>query len=114
MLYQYFSGMPTTEGYFLRSTNILGDVLYIPLWKDVNSSRLPDYKRLDFSLAKEWSGDRWAFALSLNIFNVLGTKNVSYYSYTFSEESENYTKKTPVYNTLPFLPNLGIKYTYRW
>jgi TonB dependent receptor len=114
MLYQYFSGMPTTEEYFLRTTNLFGSVVYVPLWKTVNSSHLPDYRRLDLSVTKEWNGDRWTFALSLNIFNVFGTKNVSYYSCAFSEQSENYTQKTPVYNTLPFLPNLGIQYTYRW
>jgi len=112
LLYQYSTGSPTTDGYFLKSDNLLGQTLYLPLWKELNSDRVPDYHRLDLTLAKNWRGLNWKVEVLCSILNLLGDKNVSNYNYVFSEDGEDYVKKTPVMNTLPFVPNLEIRCEY--
>lgn len=114
VLYQYSVGMPTTEEYNLKASNLLGETIFIPVWRKLNSARLSNYHRLDVNITKTWKGPRWTVALSLGVLNVLSNQNVSDYRYEFSESDADFVKKTPVTNTLPFLPQASLRCEYTW
>ncbi len=112
ILYQYSTGSPTTDGYFLKGTNLIGNVVYLPAWRELNSSRVPDYHRLDFSVTKGWHGPDWEIDVVFGVLNLLGNENISSYTYTLSEVDRDYVKKAAVINTLPFVPNIEIRCQY--
>ena len=112
LLYQYATGVPTTDEYFLRSTNLLGNEIFLPIWRELNTSRVPGYSRLDGTVSKAWRGERWQIELICSVLNLLGNKNISNYRYEFSELGIDNAKKIPVMNTLPFFPNIGIRCDY--
>ena len=112
LLYQYSTGAPTTDEYFLKASNLFGDVIYLPLWQKLNSSRVPEYHRLDISVAKDWHSDHWRIEVIASVLNLLGDRNISSYNYTFSADDEGYVKKIPVLNTLPFVPNVELHCGY--
>jgi hypothetical protein len=112
VLYQYSTGAPTTDQYFLKSQNLLGSTIFLPLWKKLNSNRVPNYHRLDLNVSKAWHGGHWRVELICSILNLLGDQNISSYTYDFSEQDAGYARKTPVMNTLPFMPNVGIRCDY--
>lgn len=111
VLYQYATGMPTTDQYYLKSFT---DDLYLHLWKGINTSRVPDYRRLDITVTKTWHAARWNFVCSVGIINVLGGRNVSSYLYELSPQLPENVEKVPVTNTLPFLPVIDVKAEYVW
>jgi hypothetical protein len=112
VLYQYSTGAPTTDEYFLKASNLFGDVIYLPLWQKLNSSRVPEYHRLDITVAKDWHSDHWRIEVIASVLNLLGDRNISSYNYTFSADDEGYVKKIPVLNTLPFVPNVELHCGY--
>ncbi len=112
LLYQYSTGSPTTDEYFLKGSNLVGEVVYLPVWNGLNSSRVPDYHRLDFTAAKSWRGVNWRVELVCNMLNLLSNTNISNYNYAFSSINAGYVRKTPVMNSLPFVPNLEIRCEY--
>jgi hypothetical protein len=111
LLYQYSTGMPTTDQYYLKSIN---ENFYLHLWKEVNSSRVPDYHRLDITVTKSWSGVHWNLDVSAGIINVLGNQNVSSYLYELTTQAVENVEKVPVTSTLPFMPMLNVKFGYNW
>jgi len=111
VLYQYSSGMPTTDQYYLKS---FSDDLYLHLWKEINTSRVSDYRRLDFTVTRTWHIHAWNLICSAGIINVLGARNVSSYLYELSPQLPDDVEKVPVMNTLPFLPVLDVKAEYSW
>ncbi len=112
LLYQYSTGSPTTDQYFLKSTNLVGSTLFLPIWRELNSSRVPDYHRLDLTLTKTWHGINWNVEVVCSVFNLLGNENITSYDYAFSEFNTDFVKKMPVKNTLPFVPNIALRFDY--
>ena len=78
----------------------------------LNSSRVPDYHRLDLTVAKDWHDDHWRIEVIGSVLNLLGNKNISSYDYAFSADDERYVKKISVLNTLPFVPNIELHCGY--
>lgn len=111
ILFQYSTGMPTTDQYYLQSFN---EDLYLHLWKEINTSRVPDYRRLDITVTKMWSGMHWNFDISAGVINVLGEKNISSYLYELSKQAVENVEKVPVTSTLPMMPMLNVKLGYVW
>lgn len=72
----------------------------------LDSSRLPDYFRVDFSTSIKTVYDTWEWKVYLDAYNLLGTKNVLGYEY-----NADYTQAIAVYD-LPFLPYLGFEVKY--
>jgi hypothetical protein len=112
LLYQYATGAPTTDEYFLKSSNLLGNEIFIPIWKELNSNRVPGYHRLDLTVSKAWHGANWKVEVVCSVLNLLGNQNISSYRYEFSEHDLDFAKRIPVMNTLPFFPNVGIRCDY--
>jgi len=112
VLYQYSTGAPTTGEYFLKAGNLFGETVYLPIWQKLNSSRVPEYHRLDLTVAKNWHGGNWRIEVVGSVLNLLGNKNISSYNYTFSADDVGNVKKIPVLNTLPFVPNVEVHCGY--
>jgi len=113
--YQHYAGSPTTDRYFLQSTGIFGDSFFVPVWKDLNTSRLPPYKRLDVFISRTFEVDSWLLTPYVDIVNVLNSKNVSHFDYTLNEtKSPEFVNQNPVYNSLPFFPMVGVKLRKEW
>ena len=118
LLYQYSTGIPITDQYFIKSSTILGnpsgEPLFISVPKELNSSRVPDYHRIDLNMTKTWKGPRWTFVFSLGILNLFSNRNISHYTYAFSDSTDDFVIKTPVMNTLPFVPTASLWCEYNW
>jgi len=113
--YQHYSGSPTTDRYYLQSTGIFGDSFFVPVWKDLNTGRLPSYKRLDFFISRTFDVGSWMLTPYIDIINVLNSKNVSHYDYTLNESKPpEYVNQNPVYNSLPLFPMVGVRVKKEW
>lgn len=113
--YQYYSGSPTTDRYFLQSTGIFGNSFFVPVWKNLNTSRLPSYNRLDIYISKTFDIESWVVTPYVDIINVLNSKNISHYDYTLNESKPpEYVNENPEYNSLPFFPMVGVRLRKEW
>lgn len=79
---------------------------YIPSTGPVNSTRLPDYERLDISTSFKTVYDTWEWRVYFDIINVLHNKDVLGYQY-----NGDYTQESAVLD-LPFLPYIGFEAKY--
>ncbi|MGA9115847.1 MAG: TonB-dependent receptor [Bacteroidota bacterium] len=111
---QYYGGGPTTGRYYLRATNLLGGQFYFPADRELNSDRLPAYGRVDVSAARRFTLGEWELEPYLQVLNLLNTHNVSHFSYRLSPGSPDNVEAAPVFNTLPFLPSVGVRIERRW
>ncbi len=111
---QMYSGAPTTEQYYEVGRNLFGGYFYFPLWKDLNSARLPAYSRVDLSASKSFELNGWQFIPFAEIINLLNSKNVSQFTYEFSEFSDERVAASPVYNSFPLLPMIGLRLKREW
>jgi outer membrane cobalamin receptor len=108
----YSTGHPYTPAILGSATGAVTTVngqpvtFYSPQYAANNSVRLPDYFRVDFSTSFKTVYDTWEWKVYLDIYNLLGTKDVLGYNY-----NANYTQTSALYD-LPFLPYLGIEVKY--
>ena len=102
--WQYRTGNPYTpvEDATIRFDPRNGEPIYVPIYAETNSDRLPPYHRLDLRVSKTYQFGNWKLGAFLELLNVYNRKNLLDYSY-----SENYTEREDV-NQLPFIPYLGI------
>lgn len=113
--YQHYSGSPTTDRFFLQSTGVFGDSFFVPVWKNLNTGRLPSYNRLDLFISKSVDVESWVVTPYFDIVNVLNSKNISHYDYTLNESKPpEYVNENPVYNSLPFFPMVGVRLKKEW
>ena len=102
--WQYRTGNPYTpvEDATIRFDPRNGEPIYVPIYAETNSDRLPSYHRLDLRVSKTYQFGRWKLGAFLELLNAYNRKNLLDYSY-----SENYTEREDV-NQLPIIPYLGI------
>ncbi len=100
----YSTGLPYTPVVGSIPTTILN--YYIPLTGGVNSSRLPDYERLDLSTSLTTVYDTWQWKVYVEIINVLNNQDVLGFQY-----NADYSKRALV-DDLPFLPYIGFEAKY--
>ena len=99
--WRYVSGNPTTP---VAGAVFDADAdVYVPLYGDVNSDRLPAFHQLDLRLDKWWLFDAWRLLTYLEIRNVYNQQNAQAVSYNFdfSQSSTQYE--------LPFFPSIGVR-----
>ncbi len=66
---QYWEGgVKWSQGMWVSSSNI-------------NSSRYPDYSRLDFQWISRFYMQKWNINVYIALMNIMNTKNVFYYEY---------------------------------
>ena len=102
--WQYRSGNPYTpvEDATIRFDPRNGKPIYVPIYAETNSDRLPPYHRLDLRVSKTYQFGNWKLGAFLELLNAYNRKNLLDYNY-----SENYTEREDI-NQLPIIPYLGI------
>ena len=102
--WQYRTGNPYTpvEGATLLFDPRNGEPIYVPIYAETNSDRLPPYHRLDLRVSKTFQFRGWKLGTFLELLNAYNRQNLLDYRY-----SENYTKREDI-NQLPIIPYLGI------
>ena len=102
--WQYRTGNPYTpvEGARIQFDPRNGRPIYIPIYAETNSDRLPAYHRLDLRVSKIFQFANWKLGIFLELLNVYNRKNLLDYNY-----SEDYKTRDNI-NQLPILPYLGI------
>ena len=104
--WQYRTGNPYTP--VLGATEDTdprnGESIYLPIYAETNSDRLPPYHRLDVKLSKAFRFKSWEMSFFLELLNAYNRKNLLDYSY-----SEDYDPdKTDEIYQFPIIPYLGI------
>jgi outer membrane cobalamin receptor len=104
--WRYSSGLPQTP--ITGSTYEPIYSRYTANYGPVNSSRVPDYHRLDFSTSLSTVYDTWQWRFYLEILNVYNHANVFGYDYNYNYDPS----KTKEIDQLPFLPYIGFEVKY--
>ncbi len=105
LAFRYGTGQPTTLAagrYTVRDIN--GRLYDVVLDGDKNSTRLPDYVRIDLGLSYHRPFRGWSIEPNLQIINILNRKNVYIRAYDLTKNPAEFDD----INQLPFLPTLGI------
>ncbi len=106
--WQYRTGNPYTP--VVDATRIPdprnGKLIYLPIYGEKNSERLPPYHRLDLRVSKVFRFNSWELGIFLELLNAYNRKNLLDYQY-----EEDYKDKNPIYQ-FPILPYLGITATF--
>ena len=102
--WQYRTGNPYTPvvDARIRFDPRDGKPIYVPIYAETNSDRLPPYHRLDLRVSKTFQFGGWKLGTFFELLNAYNRKNLLDYRY-----SENYTEREDV-NQLPIIPYLGI------
>ena len=102
--WQYRTGNPYTpvEDAELQFDPRNGRPIYIPIYAEKNSERLPAYHRLDLRVSKIFQFSGWKLGVFLELLNTYNRKNLLDYNY-----SDDYKTRNDL-NQLPILPYLGI------
>ena len=102
--WQYRTGNPYTpvEGATLDTDPRNGESIYLPIYAETNSGRLPPYHRLDVKLSKAFQFKRWEMSFFLELLNAYNRQNLLDFSY-----NDDYTEKDEIYQ-FPIIPYLGI------
>jgi hypothetical protein len=111
--WNYGSGFPytPTQGMYENlplQDGILSNVVYAngnlaTYYGGLNSQRLPDYHRLDFSLKKRWQiGKRGILEANLSITNIYNRNNLFYYDRITSSRVDQ----------LPIMPSVGLSFSF--
>jgi len=83
-------------------TEFIQNSVYIPIYGETNSERLPPYHRLDIRVSKTFRFNSWDFGIFVELLNTYNRKNLLDYNY-----NRDYTEKSEIYQ-FPFIPYLGI------
>lgn len=102
--WQYRTGNPYTpvEDAKIQFDPRNGEPIYIPIYAETNSDRLPAYHRLDLRVSKIFQFSNWKLGIFLELLNTYNRKNLLDYNY-----SDDYKTREDL-NQLPILPYLGI------
>ena len=103
--WQYRTGNPYTpveRAERVPDPRLNGRWIYIPIYGETNSERLPPYHRLDLRVSKVFRFNSWGFGIFLELLNAYNRKNLLDYQY-----EDDYSDKNAI-NQLPIIPYLGI------
>ena len=102
--WQYRTGNPYTpvEDARIQFDPRNGKPIYIPIYAETNSDRLPAYHRLDLRVSKIFQFSNWKLGIFLELLNTYNRENLLDYDY-----SDDYKTREDL-NQLPILPYLGI------
>ena len=102
--WQYRTGNPYTpvEDAKIQFDPRNGRPIYIPIYAETNSDRLPAYHRLDLRISKIFQFSGWKLGAFLELLNTYNRKNLLDYRY-----SDDYKTRDDI-NQLPILPYFGI------
>ena len=99
--FQYSTGIPYTP--------IVSTVLKNQNWYAVegekNSSRYPDYHKLDIRIDRNFQFNNWSLTAYIDIWNAYNRENIIYYNYNVDENGKITCEES---YDFPLLPILGI------
>jgi len=115
----YASGQPLTtpaSAYYVNTlpdwNNYGGATGDLPAYKlypgEINSFKLPDYIRMDFSITWEKDYGSWTLAPYLQVFNLGNRQNVWFINYKDKNNNGVITQEIEKVNMLPLLPSIGV------
>lgn len=79
---------------------------------ELNAQRLPEYQRLDTSIARQFKFKSWDMRAYLQIVNLTNHKNVFNYFWTDGTTHKSKPGTRKEISMLPLLPSLGIDFTF--
>lgn len=79
-----------------------GQAIWIPIYAETNSDRLPPYHRLDLRVSKIFKFSGWQMGVFLELLNAYNRANLLQYNY-----SADYKTREEV-NQFPIIPYLGV------
>ena len=102
--WQYRTGNPYTpcEGATVQFDPRNGNSIFIPIYAETNSGRLPPYHRLDLRVSKTFQLGNWKLGTFLELLNTYNRQNLLDFNYSEDCETRNDI------NQLPLIPYLGI------
>jgi len=102
--WQYSTGNPYTPviGATIMRHPVTGRLLYVPIYGETNSARLPPFHRLDIRINKSFIFNRWQIGMFLELLNAYNRKNVLTYDY-----NGGYTEREAIHQ-LPLIPYFGM------
>jgi outer membrane cobalamin receptor len=102
----YGSGFPYTprESYFDEEKDEF-------MWrrKEINSASLPDYKRVDLRISKNFRYKHFTLKTFIDISNILNFENIQGYEYKFDSIGKPRLQKVLLW---PILPSFGIRFQF--
>ncbi len=101
MRFRYVTGNPYTPN--IGSYVDLNSGRYLAVHAPIYSGRLDAFNQLDVRFDKQWTFDRWAFSIYLDIQNVYNAHNPE-----AVQSNYDFTLTAPVAG-IPFLPALGVR-----
>ena len=102
--WQYRTGNPYTPvvDATLQTDPRNGESIYVPIYAETNSARLPPYHRLDLKISKAFRFESWELSIFLELLNAYNRQNLLSFSY-----SDDYKEQDEIYQ-FPIIPYLGI------
>jgi hypothetical protein len=85
---------------------------YLP--SELNSGRLPDYRRVDIGVRRDWKRGKTEIAFSAQVLNVFARRNALEYDWAsaYCYNSDACKSAKPARSGLPIIPSLGLE--IRW
>ena len=109
--WQYRSGNPYTprEGATFQTDPRNGNPIYVPIYAETNSGRLPPYHRLDLRVSKTFQFSNWKLGTFLELLNTYNRANLLDFNYPDDcLTPEDCRERRNDVNQLPIIPYLGI------
>ena len=104
--FAYGSGFPYTPrvSYFNENSD-----RYAWKKKEINSGILPEYKRVDFRISKDFSFTHFTLKTFIDISNILNFDNIQGFEYKFDSIGKPKIEKVSLW---PILPSFGIRFQF--
>lgn len=109
--WQYRSGNPYTprEGAASQFDPRNGNPIFVPIYGETNSDRLPPYHRLDLRVSKTFQFGNWKLGTFLELLNAYNRANLLDFNYPEDcRTPEDCRERRNDINQLPIIPYLGI------
>ena len=109
--WQYRSGNPYTPrvGTNTEINPRNGETIFVPIFAETNSGRLPAYHRLDLRVSKTFQFSNWNLGIFLEVLNAYNRANLLEFEYPEAcQTPEDCLERREEVNQLPIIPYLGI------
>ena len=109
--WQYRTGNPYTprEGATFQLDPRNGNPIYLPIYAETNSARLPSYHRLDLRISKTFQFGNWKVGTFFELLNAYNRANLLDFNYPEDcQTPEDCRERRNDINQLPLIPYLGI------
>lgn len=110
--WQYHSGWPLTGTRFETFRLASGTLHWRSTFGPLNGERLPPYLRLDARVARSFAVGRSTLSVFLDVFNLLGRKNLEAYDYVVDLAGSTLLVDKRPSTMLGMLPTVGVRWEF--